>query len=203
VQRPQGACFVTYGRLGVSGSIGDQIAMPCRTTPSPPSITARPTRAEKERFAAIAASQGLSEGALALSAIRKIIATESDTQERRPTSPSDPSTDRITIRLRPGDHSAVARRASGRGMKSSTYLAALVRAHVACDPPLTNPELAALKQSAALLASLRGLLVQAHGTRLGAAPQLLEATRKAVSSLEQKVLALARAAIVSWETGSE
>src|SRR5215475_640618 len=177
--------------------------MPCRTIRSLPSITARPTRAEKERFASLAASRGLSEGALALSAIRTIIATGSDTQATWPESPSDPSTDRLTIRLRPGDHAAIARRASARGMKTSTYLAALVRAHLACDPPLTTAELTALKQSVAVLARLGGVLVRAAGNPSGLPAHALEDTRDALASLEQRVLALARAAIVSWETGSD
>jgi hypothetical protein len=138
-----------------------------------------------------------------LSAIRTIIATESDTQGPWPESPGDPSTDRLTIRLRPGDHAAIARRANRRGMKASTYLAALVRAHLACDPPLTNAELAALKQSVALLARLGGVLVRAAGNSSGLPAHALEDTRHALASLEKKVLALAKAAIVSWDTGSD
>ena len=61
-------------------------------------------------------------------------------------------TDRITIRLRPGDHQVIARRAAQRAMKASSYLAALVRAHVAANPPLAATELAALKQSVVVLA---------------------------------------------------
>ena len=38
-----------------------------------PSITARPTPAEKERFATLAASRGMSESALALIAIRSLL----------------------------------------------------------------------------------------------------------------------------------
>ena len=186
----------------VFGTVAEKTTVPCRTTRSA-SITARPSPAEKEQFASLAASQGLSEGALALSAIRKVIATESGTRDTWVPGSTDPSTDRITIRLRPGDHAAIARRAYLRGMKSSTYLAALVRAHVACDPPLTNPELTALKHAIALLVSVRGLLVQAASSASGIDAETLGAIRQAVASLEQKVLALARAAIVSWETGSD
>ena len=39
----------------------------------------------------------------------------------------------------------VCHRAAQRGMKPSTYVAALVRAHIAVNPPLTTDELAAFK----------------------------------------------------------
>jgi len=48
-------------------------------------------------------------------------------------------------------------------MKASTYLAALVRAHVAANPPLAATELAALKQSIIVLAGFGRLL--AHAVR--------------------------------------
>jgi hypothetical protein len=88
-------------------------------------------------------------------------------------------------------------------MKASTYLAALVRAHVACDPPLTTAEVIALKQSVAVLARLGAVLVRAAGNPSGLPAHALEDTRHALASLEQSVLALARAAIVSWETGGD
>ena len=43
-------------------------------------------------------------------------------------------------------------------MKASTYLAALARAHVGANPPLTALELAALKQSVVVASGLGTLL---------------------------------------------
>jgi hypothetical protein len=99
-----------------------------------PSITARPTRDEKQRFADLAASRDVLESALALVAIRTLlesIGTDVGDLGRQP------AADRITIRLRPGDRYALNQRAAQRGIRSFTSLAALVRACIAASPPLT------------------------------------------------------------------
>ena len=44
-----------------------------------------------------------------------------------------------------GDRSAIRQRAAERRIKDSAYIAALVRGHVAVDPPLATYELAAFK----------------------------------------------------------
>jgi hypothetical protein len=113
-----------------------------------------------------------------------------------------PATDRITIRLRPGDGEALTRRAARRSMKASAYLAALVRAHVAVNPPLAARELAALKESVVILAALRRLLAQARFAP-GITREDLQRTRSAVADLEQRTHELARAALISWETRSD
>ena len=103
-----------------------------------PSITARPTPEEKRLFTAIATRRQMSESALALVAIRSLL--DSDVPRSRPsTSSSGPVVDRITIRLRPGDRLAIRHRAAERRMKDSAYIAALVRGHVAANPPLATP----------------------------------------------------------------
>src|ERR1700733_10221675 len=113
--------------------------MTCRSARSTlPSITARLSAAEKVRFATLAAASGVSESALALIAIRKVLDPEAaPLPESVPAPARGPATDRITIRLRPGDGESIARRAAQRGVKPSAYLAALVRAHVVVNPPLT------------------------------------------------------------------
>src|SRR5215472_3614702 len=127
------------------------------------SITARPSPAEKVRFSTLAHAAGISESRLALMAIRAFVDAEGRTQEPAESDPAAErirATDRITIRLRPGDGAAIARRAKERGVKTSTYLAAMTRAHIAADPPLFVNELAALKESIAVLAGLGTLLAQ-------------------------------------------
>ena len=173
---------------------------PTRSTAA--SITARPSPDEKERFATLARARGLSEAALALSAIRAVIATDSGSLDPYATGERTPATDRITIRLRPGDGEGVARRAAQRGMKASTYVAALVRAHVAVDPPLAARELAALKESVVVLAALGRLLTQGRFSS-DATREDLQRTRAALKDLEQRTHDLARAALVSWETRSD
>jgi hypothetical protein len=129
-----------------------------------PSITVRPSAAEKARFAILARVASVSESTLALMAIRAFLEEEGTSgpsfpglQERAP------RIDRITIRLRPGDGEAVSRRAAQRGMKSSTYVAALVRAHLAVNPPLPAEELAAFKRSVTVLTELRPAAVLRAG----------------------------------------
>jgi len=179
--------------------------MSCRAPRSPlPSITVRVSADDKKWFATLARSRGVSESTLALSAIRSI--EDSGCFDPYATGPRTPATDRITIRLRPGDGAVIARRASERGMKSSAYLAALVRAHLAANPPLASGELAALKQSVIVLAGLGTLLAQTarhpplSGQGLEDVRQTISRTRVAVAALEQRMQDFARSALISWET---
>lgn len=129
-------------------------AEPAAKTPLP-CITARPSVLEKMRFRALALRSGISESALALVAIRNLLGPDAKTSETTASSMERlAATDRITIRLRPGDGAVIARRAAARGMKVSGYLSALVRAHVRRNPPLPQAELAALKSSVTVLAGL-------------------------------------------------
>ena len=180
--------------------------MTCRSARSSlPSITARPSAEEKERFTTLAEASGVSESALAMIAIRKVLDPGAAPLRESVTAPArGPATDRITIRLRPGDGESIARRAAQRGMKPSGYLAALVRAHLTVNPPLTANELAALKQGVAVLAGVGRVLAQA--IRLpsspGVAREELQRTRAALAALEQRTHDLARTALISWESRS-
>jgi hypothetical protein len=153
----------------------------------------------------LAAASGVSESALAMIAIRKVLDPDAGPLRGSVSAPArGPATDRITIRLRPGDGESIARRAAQRGMKPSGYLAALVRAHVTVNPPLTANELAALKQSVAVLAGVGRLLAQAirFPSSPGLAREELQRTRAAVAILEQRTHDLARTALISWESRS-
>lgn len=171
---------------------------------TPASITVRPSAGEKARFAMIAHAAGISESALALMAIRAFLEDEDSSEpawlgvpDRRH------ATDRLTIRLRPGDGQAISQRAAQRAMKPSTYVAALVRAHIAVNPPLPTDELAALKRSVATLTALRRLLAESARKSAGAVGrEELERTRTAVATLEERTDDLARAALISWESRS-
>lgn len=172
-----------------------------------PSITARPTPAEKERFATLAASRGMSESTLALIAIRSLLNCNDVSVTNAAPARRERSTDRITIRLRPGDRRVINERASRRDMKASTYLAALVRAHIATNPPLTKDELDTHKQGVILLAGLGRLLTRMwrDGARAGTMPkdlqQELSRTRAVVDGLEKATSKLVCAALKSWESG--
>ena len=91
-------------------------------------------------------------------------------------------------------------------MKRSAYLAALVRAHVAANPPLATNELAALKHSVVVLAGLGTLLAQTarnaalSGAGLEDVRQNISRTRAAVATLEQRTHDVVRTALISWES---
>jgi hypothetical protein len=173
-----------------------------------PSITARPTPAEKQRFAELAAARGLSESALALIAIRALL--ESNTVvpagATQPATPSEAATDRITIRLRPGDRHIISDRAARRSMKTSAYLAALVRAHIGANPPVPAAELSKLKTMVTALVALSRVLAELDRRvrETGEGARELETnlykTRVAVRALELVTSDFTRAALVSWET---
>jgi hypothetical protein len=172
-----------------------------------PSITVRVTQDEKRRFAGLAATHGLSEGRLALIAVRSLLESNGPAAPAS-TSRRAPATDRITIRLRPGDRKAIGERATRRGMKDSMYLAGLVRAHVAANPLLASDELDALKQAVVVLAGIGRLLARSARAPAPSVEAVdlredLECTRRAVALVERRVHDLARAALEAWETRYE
>jgi 50S ribosomal subunit-associated GTPase HflX len=94
-------------------------------------------------------------------------------------------------------------------MKTATYLAAMARAHIAPDPPLSANELAALKHSVAVLSELGTLLAQSarhpalSGPGLEEVRQTLSRTRAAVAALEQRTHEFAKASLMAWESRFE
>jgi hypothetical protein len=168
----------------------------------------RPSAEEKRLFAALAAKHGTSEAQLALNAIRTLLrhnfpnGLPCDT----PAPVHDPGTDRITIRLRPGDLRAIAQRSAARHTKPSKYIAALVRGHVARNPPLTTAELDAFKKAIVVLTGYGTLLARAlrtmpQGTTSAAElVQHLAQTKAAVASLEERMHDFVYESLRSWES---
>ena len=175
-----------------------------------PTITVRLTPEEKQRFAELAASRGLSECALAVATLRALL-TPSTSSALNISSASrrEAATDRITIRLRPGDGAALEARAARRRMKTSTYLAALVRSHIAANAVLTANELETVKQAVIVLAGVGRVLsrIARCGSQEGSMPpdmrQALAQTRSVVAAVEQRTSDLARASLRSWESRYE
>ncbi len=175
-----------------------------------PTLTVRLTQEEKQQFVELAINHGLSEAALALVAIRAVLAPGAVEALLIPTaSPRKPATDRITIRLRPGDGAALEARAAQRGVKASTYLAALVRSHLGASPILTADELHTVKQAVVVLAGVGRVLSRMARSGDQGSPlppelrQSLAQTRCVVATLEQRTSDLARAALRSWESRYE
>jgi hypothetical protein len=180
--------------------VNDQTNRSCR-----PSVTARLPPDDKRRFAAIAAARGISEGKLALLAIRILLeSTDNRITIQVPALPGrECARDRITIRLRPGDRLAIRDRAASRGFKDSAYIAALVRFHISASPPLTGSELAALKASVAVLAGLGRLLARMSREAPLSESVLIEELRRiraCTAGLERQTHDLIRAALLSWES---
>jgi len=170
-----------------------------------PSITARPTLQEKRLFAAVAAKRQMSESTLALIAIRALL--DSDVPDLPAnTSSSGPALDRITIRLRPGDRLAIRHRAAERCIKDSAYIAALIRAHVAANPPLATHELTAFKGAVSALAAIGRIFARTAreaaqaGVLTRDLQQELNRSRALVSDVERRMHEFAQAALVTWES---
>ena len=175
-----------------------------------PTITVRLSPEEKRRFAELAASRGLSECALAVLTLRALLIPGTSSVLDIPSaSPREAATDRITIRLRPGDGAALEARAARRRMKTSTYLAALVRSHIAANAVLTANELETVKQAVIVLAGVGRVLsrIARCGSQEGSlSPEVRQAlaqTRSVVAAVEQRTSDLARAALRSWESRYE
>lgn len=117
-------------------------------------ITLRVDAALKHRIHTRSRQQGLSEAALVLGAVRTVLRDDSLPPYDGSDAARNPSVDRITVRLRPGDSEALRARARARRMPDSTYLAALVRAHLDSNPPLPTHELQLLKEATGTLAAL-------------------------------------------------
>jgi hypothetical protein len=177
---------------------------------SGPSITARPSAEEKARFQLLARHVGLSESALALNAIRILLERDEPWLARRPDLKWEhvAASDRITIRLRPGDGLEVIRRATERGMKPATYISALVRAHITANPPLPAAEVEALKTSITVLATLGTVLAKASREGIQTGPQgevyaeVIRRTRGEIATLERRIVDLTKTALIAWETRS-
>ncbi len=116
----------------------------------------------------------------------------------------DPSTERVTVRFRPGDVAIIRRRASTRRMKPSTYIAALVRSHLVEDPPVPAAELALIERAIAEVSAVgRNLNQLARAVNSGvAAPagtaELVLRSVDAVEVVRATTKLYARKAVASW-----
>jgi hypothetical protein len=111
-------------------------------------LATRVTVETKERFAAVARQQGLSQSAL----LKRLIAATliaADTTALNLDEPSKPlpASGKISVRLRPDDLLLLRERAAARGMPSSTYVTFLLRGHLRSLTPLPTAEFALLRRS--------------------------------------------------------
>lgn len=162
-----------------------------------------------EAFRTLAEAQGLSESKLLVGLVEAYLARAKGVPARQPVDVVDTLSERVTIRLRPGDALGVAERAAHRRQKPATYLSALVRAHLIEDPVVPDAELAELERALEAVSlvgrSLQGIARRdgreaLQGVRLA---QTLAATREAVEDVRQQLKAYIRIASTSWEAPYE
>ena len=169
-------------------------------------ITAWATPARKGQFAALATSRGLSESKLLGLLIDSVLERNPVDEAGDDRHSEAEEVDRITLRLRPGDGKWLRLRAQRRGMKYTTYAAALIRAHVRADPPMPLEELARFERGLAEISAIGRRLNQIAGAgseRQGVdAGQRVElaAVRQAVEELRQTLREVVKVNRISWES---
>ena len=164
----------------------------------------------KSKFGALAAAQGLTESALLALLVEKVL----DTNKAIDVYPKADelcdarcASDRLTLRLRPGDRALADARAASRRMKTASYLSMLVRTHVRGAPVMPPTELDQLKCATAHLAAVGRQLramTAAHAAQPDAkagAQDLLVDVGHAVEGVREAVAAVVRANLISWEAG--
>ena len=99
------------------------------------------TRETKERFAAVARHQGLSDSALLKRLVDLMLQGASAAELGMPEGESRaPRECRLTVRIRPDDQLLLHESAAARGMASATYVSVLTRAHLRSLVPLPKAE---------------------------------------------------------------
>ena len=160
----------------------------------------------KDRFAAAAARQGLSESALLKRLVEQLLAGagEESTAER----PAPVARDaRVTVRLVPDDSLLLRERAAARGMPAASYVSTLVRSHLRSLAPLPDRELEALRSAVTQLAAIgRNLNAMtrtalAGGTVAGPSQEHLRLMLRLCEGMRDHVKGLIHSNIVSWEAG--
>ena len=173
-------------------------------------VGTRTSNETKARFAALAAQQGLTESALLALLIDKVLAANTASELLKPidrTRDEACASERLTLRLRPGDRAAADAKAAARRMKTSSYLTMLVRTHVRGVPVMPPAELDDLKSVAGHLAALGRQLrtisasTGVQGMRSTASQQLLADVGAAVEHAREAVAGVVRTNLISWEAG--
>jgi hypothetical protein len=170
-----------------------------------PLLAARITPEKKARFAALAASRGMTESGLLTRLVDQVLDWNPEPVAPAAAGNGAQVSDRMTLRLRPGDSKRIRARACERRMKPAGYLAALIRSHVRRDPPMPSRELDELKLAVSQLSAVERRLNHLS-VNVGPQPSsgLLEELRETVRRVEhvrEQVFEVVRINVMSWETG--
>jgi hypothetical protein len=104
-------------------------------------LTTWVTRQTKDRFAAVARHQGLSDSALLKRLVELMLQSASAAEVGTPGGADRTSRDsRLTVRIRPDDQLLLHERAAARGMAAATYVSVLTRSHLRSLAPLPKAE---------------------------------------------------------------
>lgn len=161
----------------------------------------------RQRFAAVAARQGLSESALLKSLVERALAGTTTELAAIDTPAAIARGARMTVRLVPEDRALLARRATARGIPAASYVSTLVRSRLRKVVPLPDRELEALRNVVNQLAAFgRNLNAIAKAASVGShvSGPSLEHVRimlKICEGLRDHVKQLISANISSWEDG--
>jgi hypothetical protein len=99
------------------------------------------TRETKERFAAVARHQRLSDSALLKRLVDLMLQSAGAAEVGTPGGADRTSRDsRLTVRIRPDDQLLLRDRAAARGMAAATYVSVLTRSHLRSLAPLPKAE---------------------------------------------------------------
>jgi len=118
-------------------------------------LTTWVTRETKERFAAVARYQGLSDSALLKRLVELMLQSATAAQLGTPGGGDRTYRDsRLTVRIRPDDQLLLRERAAARGMAAATYVSVLTRAHLRGLAPLPKAEWLTLEKIVSELSRL-------------------------------------------------
>jgi antitoxin component of RelBE/YafQ-DinJ toxin-antitoxin module len=173
-------------------------------------IAARVTTDTKQRFAAVARRQGLSESALLKRYVDAALlhAGALPAPVMEPVEPVRGDA-RVCVRLQPGDMLLLRERAAAREMPASTYVSFLLRAHLRALTPVPAAELAAVKRAVAEIGALgRNINQIARAVNRGETPTgprlgELRSILRALEVFREHLKAWIRVNLTSWSMGYE
>ena len=158
----------------------------------------------RDRFEVLARNRGETPSSLLRQLINEALADTGDPARLGAAEVDGAATrsDRLTVRLRPGDAQRLRVRAGARGTKPSTYLALLVRAHLRANSPLPQPELIEVKRALAEVAAVSRALrlgVPASAAMHGSDATSLDEVLRRIEQARGAIASLVQANIASWE----
>ena len=164
----------------------------------------------KERFAAVARYQALSESALLKRLVEAalVAVTAVKPQVTQAVEPV-PVGGKLSVRLRSDDLLLLRERAKARAMPTSTYVSLLIRSHLRSVTPLPTAELDVLKRSVAEISAIgRNLNQIARAVNQGEGPNGaskadLQALLRALNGMRVHIKSLINSNLESWRSGGE